>query len=104
MRSQSQQQNVEEIKRDPSAAAVGGESYEFENGIAVDSRQPQQNTFNLPGGIVVSSAFDSGNLGKCYPAEDGSSDTFTCYMSGDALPYASKGHYHTWFYFSVKGV
>ena len=25
-------------------------------------------------------------------------------MSGDALPYANKGHYHTWFYFSVKGV
>ena len=25
-------------------------------------------------------------------------------MSGDALPYAPRGHYHTWFYFSVKGV
>ena len=25
-------------------------------------------------------------------------------MSGDALPYANRGHFHTWFYFSVKGV
>ena len=78
--------------------------FEFTNEIEIDENQPQQNTFNLPGGVVVSSAFDSGNLGRCCPAEDGSEDTFTCYMSGDALPYSHKGHYHTWFYFNVKGV
>ena len=52
----------------------------------------------------MSSEFDSGNLGRCYPAEDGSADTYTCYMSGDGLPYAERGHYYSWFYFSVKGV
>ena len=25
-------------------------------------------------------------------------------MSGDALPYDTRGHYYSWFYFSVKGV
>ncbi len=58
----------------------------------------------MPGGIEVSSKFDSGNLGKCYEDEDGEADTYTMWMSGDGLPYQPKGHYHTWFYFSVKNV
>ena len=76
----------------------------FTNDIPIDERQPQQNTWKMSGGVVISSEFDSGNLGKCYPAEDGSCDSFTCWMSGDGLPYTPKGHYHTWFYFSVNGV
>ena len=77
--------------------------YVFGNDVEIDTRQPQQNRFDLPGGIVVSSEFDSGNLGKCYPSECGTPDKFTCWMSGDGLPYTPKGHFHTWFYFNVRG-
>lgn len=35
--------------------------------------------------------------------EDGEADTLTCWMSGDSLPYAARGHYYSWFYFSVQG-
>ena len=35
---------------------------------------------------------------------DHAKNTFYVYMSQDAEPYSNKGHYRTWFYFSVKGV
>lgn len=31
-------------------------------------------------------------------------NTIYVWMSGDSKPFDSKGHYKTWFYFSVKGV
>ena len=31
-------------------------------------------------------------------------DTIYVWMSGDSKPFDSKGHYKTWFYFSVKGL
>ena len=71
--------------------------------VPVNSSQPAQNTFRFPGGIEVSSEFDSGNLSKCYTADD-DPKYFNCWMSGDGMPYSSFGHYRTWFYFSIKGV
>ena len=56
--------------------------------IAINPEHPQQNTWDFDGGITISSAFDSGNLGKCFASEDGEADTYTCWMSGDSLPYA----------------
>ena len=31
-------------------------------------------------------------------------DTYNIYISPDSIPYDPKGHYKTWFYFSVKGI
>ena len=87
-----------------SVAADPDDPFAFMAGIEINESHPQQNTFEMPGGITISSAFDSGNLGRCYVDEDGEPDTFNCWMSGDSLPYANRGHYYTWFYFSVKGV
>jgi hypothetical protein len=63
---------------------------------------PAQGVFKFANGIEISSKFDSGNLARCDIEDD--PNHFYCWMSGDALPYASRGHYHTWFYFSVKGI
>jgi hypothetical protein len=35
---------------------------------------------------------------------DEDEDIYNVYISPDSIPYDSKGHYRTWFYFSVKGV
>ena len=71
--------------------------------IAINPRHPQQNTFHMNRGITISSEFDSGNLSRCVQS-DSDYKHFTCYMSGDGLPYTNVGHYRTWFYFNVKGV
>lgn len=39
---------------------------------------------------------------NCAPAD--TPDTYNIWISGDSLPYDPKGHYKTWFYFSVSGV
>ena len=70
--------------------------------VILDS-QPQQNTWTFNNGIVISSAFDSGNLGRC-TVDNSEISSFTMYMSGDSLPYTQVGHIWTWFYYSVKGV
>jgi hypothetical protein len=31
-------------------------------------------------------------------------NSFNIYISPDSIPYDNKGHYKTWFYFSIKGV
>ena len=74
----------------------------FDELVPLDNSNPQKAEFKFANGIEISSKFDSGNLAKCYTEED--PNHYFCWMSGDALPYASKGHYHTWFYFSVKGI
>ena len=51
--------------------------------------------------ITISSQFDSGNMKNCVLEED---DLFHIWISPDSIPYDPKGHYKTWFYFSVKGV
>lgn len=91
-------------KSAPAVADGNDDPFAFMADIAINESHPQQNTWEMPGGITISSAFDSGNLGKCFADEDGEPDSFTCWMSGDSLPYASRGHYYTWFYFNVKGV
>jgi hypothetical protein len=53
--------------------------------------------------ITISSEFDSGNLARCKQL-DSAKNTFYMYMSQDSEPYTDKGHYRTWFYFSVSGV
>lgn len=53
--------------------------------------------------LTFSSEFDSGNMKNCQADAD-SEDQYNIWISADSLPYDSKGHYKTWFYFSVKGV
>ena len=49
----------------------------------------------------MSSHFDSGNLKNC--TQEGP-NLFHIWISPDSIPYDPKGHYKTWFYFSIKGV
>ena len=70
-------------------------------------QHPQQNTFTFtyeseqPKMITISSEFDSGNIALC---QDTAPYSYSIFMSEDGLPYSAKGHYRTWFYFSVTGV
>ena len=61
--------------------------------------QQTEHTFD---GIKISSKFDSGNLAsvRWNPEEP---TRFDLYLSGDGLPYTKRGHYFSWFYFSVTG-
>jgi hypothetical protein len=52
--------------------------------------------------LTFSSQFDSGNMRNCGIGEE--EGTYNLWISGDSLPYDPKGHYKTWFYFSVSGV
>ena len=66
--------------------------------------QPQQGQWNFENGMVVSSQFCSGNLGRCALKTDTEEVGFDLFMSGDGLPYTATGHYKSWFYFSITGV
>ena len=65
----------------------------FKNGEKIS--EPEQDA------ITFSSQFDSGNMKNCTSDQP---DTYNIYISPDSIPYDPKGHYKTWFYFSVKGI
>ena len=85
--------------------------------MPLHEQHPQQTTFQFvhPGtttseetgetdtgdSITVSSEFDSGNMSHC---KEIAPYSFEVQMSEDSKPYSAKGHYRTWFYFSVTGV
>lgn len=77
-------------------------NYPF-NPDEIITKYPSQTTFELPGGITISSEFDSGNLAKCIPDPE-KPNTYNCWLAGDGQPYTQQGLFRTWFYFSVKGV
>jgi len=85
------------------------------------SKHPQQNTFKfvkkdglyekVPDGqnqtdqcLIFSSNFDSGNLRGCQVKHESPEETpvFSIQISADGVPF-DRGHYRTWFYFSVHG-
>ena len=53
-------------------------------------------------GLTFSSQFDSGNMRNC--SQGDTPKQYNIWISADSLPYDPKGHYKTWFYFSVAGV
>lgn len=52
--------------------------------------------------LTFSSQFDSGNMRNCSKGDN--PNQYNIWISADSLPYDPKGHYKTWFYFSVSGV
>jgi hypothetical protein len=75
-------------KRPASKSSVFKEKspiYPF-NPEEIIQRYPSQNTFEMPGGITISSEFDSGNLGKCF-VDETNPKSYICWLAGDGQPY-----------------